>query len=88
MSVKSQKEIEKELLSDREVLLAQPRVKLMIPRDRNNPVKHAWVSINGQDFYLAVGKEIEVPQEVANVWYDSYNRTIEAEQNMEKFDEL
>jgi hypothetical protein len=84
----SQKEVEKELLSDREALLAQERVTITIPRDRNNPAKHVWVQVNGQEFYLAVGKPIEVPKVVAEVWQDSYSRTIEAEQKMEKFDEL
>lgn len=88
MSNKSQKEIEKELLSDREVILAQPKVKLVISPDRSNPSKHRTVIINGQEFILAVGKPIEVPQVVADVWNDSYNKTIEAEFNMEKFDEL
>ncbi|WP_026676772.1 hypothetical protein [Fictibacillus gelatini] len=85
---KSQKEIEKELQSEREAILAQEKVKITIPRDRNNPAKHVWVSVNGQEFYLAVGKPIEVPRVVAEVWQDSYNRTIEAEQNMEKFSEI
>lgn len=85
---KSQKEIEKELLSDREAILAQPKVKLFIAPDRANPVKHREVIINGQEFILAVGKQLEVPQVVAEVWNDSYSRTIEAEQNMAKFDEI
>lgn len=85
---KTQKEIEKEFLSDREAILAQPKVKLFIPMDRTNPSKHREVIINGQEFILAVGKQLEVPQVVAEVWNDSYSRTIEAEQNMDKFDEL
>lgn len=88
MANKTQKEIEKELLTEREAILAQPKVKLFIPVDRNNPLKHREVIINGQEFILAVGKTIEVPAVVAEVWQDSYSRTIEAEQAMEKFDEL
>lgn len=85
---KTQKELETQQLSDREVILAQPKVKLFIPADRTNPAKHREVIINGQEFILAVGKTLEVPQVVAEVWQDSYSRTIEAEQNMSKFDEL
>jgi hypothetical protein len=85
---KSQKEVEKELLSEREAILAQPKVKLVISPDRSNPSKTRTVIINGQEFILAVGKPLEVPQVVAEVWQDSFNKTIEAEFNMEKFDEL
>lgn len=85
---KTQSEIEKEFLSDREAILAQPKVKLFIPMDRTNPAKHREVIINGQEFILAVGKQLEVPQVVAEVWQDSYSRTIEAEQRMEQFNEL
>jgi hypothetical protein len=85
---KSQKEVEQELLSDREALLAQPKVKLFIQPDRNNPAKDRFVMINGQEWRLAVGKQLEVPQTVAEVWNDSFARTVEAEFNMEKFDEL
>lgn len=84
----SQKEVEKQLLSDREAILAQPKVKLFIPLDRNNPAKDRVVIINGQEWRLAVGKQLEVPQVVAEVWNDSYNRTLEAEFNMEQFNEL
>ncbi|MGF6951870.1 hypothetical protein QF028_004375 [Neobacillus sp. B4I6] len=85
---KTQKEVEKELLSDRDAILAQPKVKLFIPHDRSNPAKHRTVIINGQEFILAVGKQLEVPEVVAEVWNDSYSRTVEAEFNMEKFNEV
>lgn len=88
MTVKSQKEIEKELLNERDAILAQPKVKLFIQPDRSNPSKHRTVIINGQEFILAVGKELEVPQVVADVWNDSNNKTIQAEYNMERFNEI
>ncbi|MBS4173473.1 hypothetical protein [Bacillus sp. FJAT-49736] len=85
---KNQLDVEKELKSEREAILAQEKVTITIPFDRNNPVKHQWVSVNGQDFYLAVGKPVEVPKVVADVWQDSYNRTIQAEVTMEQFNEI
>jgi ribosomal protein S12 len=75
-------------LSKIEKILAGPKVKLFIPHDRTNPSKHREVIIEGQEFILAVGKELNVPQVVAEVWQDSYSRTIQAEQNMSRFDEL
>jgi ribosomal protein S12 len=85
---KPQKELEKEYQSKIDQIMAGPKVKLFIPADRSNPSKHREVIIEGQEFILAVGKQLEVPQVVAEVWQDSYSRTIEAEQRMEKFDEL
>jgi hypothetical protein len=84
----SQKEVEKQLLSDREAILAQPKVKLYIPLDRSNPSKHRVVIVNGQEFDLAVGKQLDVPQVVADVWNESYSKTIQAEFEMERFNEI
>ncbi|MFF5396661.1 hypothetical protein ACFY5J_04570 [Peribacillus butanolivorans] len=50
MAVKSQKEVEKEILKDRDAILAQPKVKLFISPNRSNPAKHRTVIINGQEF--------------------------------------
>ena len=88
MPTKTQKEVEKELLNERDEILAQPKAKLFIQPDRSNPSKHRTVIINGQEFILAVGKELTVPQVVAEVWTDSNNKTIEAEYNMERFNEI
>ena len=88
MAVKTQKEVETDLLTVREALLAQPKVKLTISPDRSNPSKHRTVIISGQEFVLAVGKQLEVPEEVARVWNESHAKTIEAEFNMEQFNEL
>lgn len=84
----TQKEIENGFKSKIDQILAGPKVKLFIPADRSNPSKHREVIIEGQEFILAVGKQLEVPQVVAEVWQDSYSRTIEAEQRMEQFNEL
>lgn len=88
MANKSQKEVEKELQTEGEALQAEEKVEITIPRDRNNPTKTVWVCVNGQEYYIAVGKKVKVPKPIAEAWQDSYNRTIEAEQNMEKFDEI
>lgn len=88
MAVKTQKEVEQELLSERESILAQPKVKLTIPPNPLDPAKHRTVIVNGQEFILAVGKPLEVPQVVADVWNESYTKTIEAQFNMEQFNEL
>ncbi|MGG4267431.1 hypothetical protein [Peribacillus simplex] len=85
---KSQREVEKELLNERDALLAQPKVKLHIAPDPRNPSKHRTVIVNGQEFILAVGKTLEVPEVVTEVWNESFSKTIEAEYSMERFNEL
>lgn len=85
---KSQREVEKELLNERDAILALPKVKLFIAPDPRNPSKHRSVIVNGQEFILGVGKQLEVPETVAEVWNESYSKTIEAEVSMERFNEL
>jgi hypothetical protein len=88
MAVKTTKEVEQELLSEREEILNQPKVKLTIPPNPLDPAKYREVFVNGQQFILAVGKPVEVPQVVADVWNESYTKTIEAQFAMEHFNEL
>ena len=71
-----------EFFSTKERIMAQPKVSLFIPKDRLNPVNHRWVCINGVEFYLAVGKEIKVPECVAEVWNNSFNETMAAEERI------
>jgi hypothetical protein len=78
MSVKSTKELEKEVLSEKERQLKQPKVDLFIPKDPLNPNNTRWVCVNGVEYYLAVGKKIKVPACVADVWNESYTATQEA----------
>lgn len=88
MATRNQKEVEVQLQKDMEAIKNQEKVTITIPRDRMNPQKHVWVSVNGQEYYLAVGKPIQVPKVVADVWQDSYNRTLAAEEAMEANFEL
>lgn len=75
-------ELTPEFQSMKDKIMAQPKVKLFIPKDKLNPAGHRWVCINGVEFYLAVGKEIEVPQCVAEVWNNSFNETMKAEERI------
>ena len=42
-------------------------VKVFIPKDRLDPRKHLFVSVNERNFMVAIGKEVEVPECVALV---------------------
>lgn len=73
-----EKEIEKVFADEKAKQLAMPKVKLFIPEDPINVEKSKYVQINGVEYFLAVGKQIEVPECVAEVWHDSYARTQQA----------
>lgn len=57
-------------------------VPLMIPLDKQNPVKERFLCINGNQIWLAVGKQLKVPKSVADLWNYSYGETIAAEEKM------
>jgi hypothetical protein len=62
--------------------IGEELVPLMIPIDKQNPVKERFLCINGNQIWLAVGKMLKVPQSVAENWNLSYMGTIEAEAKM------
>lgn len=74
----STKEVEQIFADEKSKQLAMDKVKLFIPEDPINVDKFRFVGVNGVNYYLAVGKEIEVPACVAEVWNDSYVRTQQA----------
>ena len=76
--VLSTKQVEEIFADEKQKQLAMPKVKLFIPEDPINVDKFRFVGLNGVNYYLAVGKEIEVPACVAEVWHDSYARTSQA----------
>ncbi|NPV90068.1 MAG: hypothetical protein HPY50_04740 [Firmicutes bacterium] len=82
MAQLKREELTPELQNMRDIIMAEPKVRLFIPRDKLNPVGHRWVCINGIEFYLAVGKEIEVPRCVAEVWNNSFTETQAAEERI------
>jgi hypothetical protein len=75
---KSTREVEQEFSNEKAKQLAGKKVALFIPEDSINPDKFRYVQVNGVEYYLAVGKQIEVPECVAEAWNDSYVRTAQA----------
>lgn len=64
-------------------VIGEELVSIFIPKDKMNPgVNHVWIGLNGDGAYLAVGKQIEVPESVAAIWEQSYRETIEAEESI------
>jgi hypothetical protein len=67
---------------DNGLFVGEELVPLMIPFDKQNPVKERFLCINGNQIWLAVGKLINVPKSVADLWNYSYVNTLEAEEKM------
>lgn len=78
------KDTEKWGLVDNGLFQGEELVPLLIPLDKQNPVKERFVCINGNQIWLAVGKQLKVPQSVADLWNHSYVGTLEAEAAMEQ----
>jgi hypothetical protein len=88
MAKSAEEAVGPEFQSMKDRIMAQPRVKLFIPKDKLNPAGHRWVCVNGVEFYLAVGKEIEVPRCVAEVWNSSFSETLKAEERINTDNEV
>jgi hypothetical protein len=73
------KDTEKWGTVDSGLFVGEELVSLLIPVDKQNPVKERILCINGNQIWLVVGKQIKVPQSVAELWNNSYSDTIEAE---------
>lgn len=75
-------------LSKKDKILQGKKVKIRIPSDPINKNKTVFVSVNGVPFYLATGKQIEVPEAVAEAWQNSYEATIEAYEKIKADNEI
>lgn len=80
--MKITKETEKWGKVDNGLFVGEELVPLMIPFDKQNPVKERFLCINGNQIWLAVGKNLKVPQSVADLWNNSYMDTMAAEEKM------
>lgn len=71
-----------------EMFEGEEMVEIFIPKDTLNPTNAEWLSINGQEIWLAKGKKSFVPKSVAELWQRSYQRAIEAQEQMNSFKEI
>jgi len=66
-------------------LQEMPKVKIIIPDDPQNPSdKVVPVGFNGVIYTIPRGVTVEVPQVIAEIWQDSYERTRAVNQRIEK----
>lgn len=79
--LKKDKEFAIEERSFKEKLQAEKKVKVIIPLDPLNPSEPQIVSVNGVTYSIPRGKEIEIPETIARVWQESYNKTIKSQLN-------
>lgn len=69
------------------MFIGQELVPIMIPKDKLNPTNALWMCINGQEIWLAKGKQLMVPQAVAEIYQNSYEKDMEAYEKMNSFTE-
>lgn len=60
-------------------LAAQPKVRIMIPREKNDPIgAFETVQINGYTFQIIKGEYVEVPEQIATIIMESQQQTEQA----------
>lgn len=65
-------------------LAEMPKVKLSIPRDPQNPNDTQIVGWNGIIYSIPRGKTVEVPDVIAQIWQESYDKTDAINQRIEE----
>lgn len=80
--------IAKEEKTLKQRLEEMPKVKLRIPPDPANPNDVQVVGWNGIIYTIPRGKSFEVPEVIAQIWEESYEKTeainLKIEQSMDK----
>lgn len=70
-----------------QVLKEMEQVALFIPNDPVNKAdKMVPVGFNGVIWPVMRGKQVMVPKVIAEIWNDSYERTVAVEERMDKTD--
>jgi hypothetical protein len=70
--------------SFKQQLAARPKVKISVPRDPNNPNDTQIVVWNGVVYSIPRGVTVEVPDLIADIWQESYNKTDEINMRIEE----
>lgn len=73
---KGEKVIAQEEKTFKQKLKAQKKVPMLIPLDPLNPHEPAIVGINGVIYSIPRGKQVDVPEQIAKIWNESYNKTL------------
>jgi len=67
------------------ILNEMQKVKIIIPHDPQNPSdKVVPVGFNGVTYAIPRGVQVEVPQTIADIWNESYTRTMAANSRIEE----
>lgn len=65
-------------------LAERPKVKISVPRDPSNPNDTQLVVWNGVTYSIPRGVTVEVPDLIAGIWEESYNKTDEINMRIEE----
>lgn len=72
----------------KQMLLEQPKRKIMIPEDPLNTNEPVPVCVNGVIFAVPRGIAVDVPESVAEVWEYSYEQTRKANRQLSTVKEI
>jgi hypothetical protein len=78
MAAKTEKELQQEELNFKQQLDAMPKVAIMIPVDPLNKGDVVPIGCNGVVYAVPRGKQFMVPELIAQIWMDSYEKTQKA----------
>lgn len=68
----------------KQYLAERPKVKISIPRDPSNPNDTQIVGWNGVIYSIPRGVTVEVPDLIAEIWQESYDKTDAINQRIEQ----
>lgn len=71
-------QMDKEVKSVEEELKKSEKVKVFIPIDKLNPKDVTVIGLNGFNYVIPRGKQVDVPEPIANIYFYSQEKTDEA----------
>lgn len=74
----TEKQMQQEELNFKQQLDAMPKVPILIPEDPLNQDDVVPIGCNGVVYAIPRGKQFMVPQLIAEIWNESYSKTMAA----------
>ena len=72
MEKENEKKVQPELISTRDILAKEKKVRIRIPKDPLNPqIPSMFVYINELSYEIALGEEVEVPESIYKILVNS-----------------
>jgi hypothetical protein len=82
MAAKTEKQLQQEELNFKQQLDAMPKVPIMIPVDPLNKGDVVPIGCNGVVYAIPRGKQFMVPELIAQIYFEAYEKTQAANDKM------